>query len=97
MDAGLGCAVRAQGMEQHPWQRRAKAAGLSQKALARLLGMSEIGVSRGLRGHFKGGVPQHLKAAIAAWELMTPEQRKAWPAATRDDAVQNEKKARQPD
>lgn len=71
-------AVRALGMEGHPWQRRAKVAGLTQRDLARLLGKSEIAVSRGLRGHWRSGVPRYLKAVISAWELMTPEQREAW-------------------
>lgn len=65
-------------MENHPWQLRARAAGLTQKVLASLLGHSEITVSRQLRGHWESGVPQHVKAAIIAWELMTPEQRARW-------------------
>ncbi len=46
--------------------------------LAHMLGHSEITISRQLRGHWESGVPQHIKAAIIAWELMTPEQRAAW-------------------
>jgi hypothetical protein len=68
-------------MEQHHWQRRAKASGLSQKTLAKLLGHAEITVSRQLRGHWDSGVPRHVIAAILAWELMTPEQRANWLAA----------------
>ena len=69
-------------MENHPWQLRARAAGLTQKTLAKLLGHAEITVSRQLRGHWESGVPQHVRAAIIAWELMTPEQRAAWLAET---------------
>jgi len=69
-------------MEGHPWQQRAKAAGLTQKMLARLLGHAEITVSRQLRGHWESGVPRHVIAAIIAWELMTPDQRAAWLKAT---------------
>lgn len=70
-----------EGMDNAPWQQRAKAVGLSQKMLARLLGHAEITISRQLRGHWESGVPQHVKAAIVAWELMTPKQREAWLAA----------------
>lgn len=84
-------------MEQHPWQQRAKEVGLSQKALARLLGISEIAVSRGLRGHWESGVPQYLKAAITAWEIMTPEQRRAWFIAMGARDIEDEKKPRQSD
>lgn len=65
-------------MEHHPWQRRARAAGLSQKVLAALLGHAEITISRQLRGHWESGVPRHIKAAIIAWELMSPDQRELW-------------------
>ncbi len=65
-------------MEYKQWQRREKAAGLSQKVLAKLLGHAEITVSRQLRGHWESGVPQHVKSAIIAWELMNDEQRSEW-------------------
>ncbi len=73
-------------MENTPWQRRAKAAGLSQKVLARLLGHAEITVSRQLRGHWESGVPQHVKAAIIAWEMMSEEQRQRWIEAVEQEA-----------
>jgi len=62
----------------HPWQLRARASGLTQRMLARLLGHTELTVSRQLRGHWESGVPQHVRAAIIAWELMTPEMREQW-------------------
>lgn len=65
-------------MARSIWQQRAKEAGLSQRVLARLVGTAPITVSRGLRGHWKAGVPRYLKAVITAWRLMTPEQRRAW-------------------
>lgn len=68
-------------MENYPWQVRAKAAGLTQRLLARLLGHHERTVSSQLRGHWKSGVPQHVKAAIIVWEMLTPEQRQQWLAA----------------
>lgn len=65
-------------MDGHPWQRRAKAAGLTQTTLARLLGHSESTVSRQLRGHWQSGIPRHVIAAVIAWEVMTPHQRADW-------------------
>jgi predicted transcriptional regulator len=67
-------------MQRHPWQKRAREAGLSQTQLARLLGVSDNAVSDGLRGKH-GAVPAYLAAAILAWEIMTPEQRDQWVAA----------------
>jgi hypothetical protein len=60
------------------WGRRAHAAGLDQKTLARLAGAAPNSVSRGLKGEWASGVPGHLRALILAWELMTPEQREEW-------------------
>jgi hypothetical protein len=71
-------AVRRSTMEHHPWQLRARAAGLTQARLARLLGHTELTVSRQLRGHWASGIPLHVRAAVIAWEIMTPEQRAAW-------------------
>jgi hypothetical protein len=65
------------GMENHPWQLRARAVGLTQRVLAKLLGRPEITVSRQLRGHW-GDTPKHVTAAIVAWELMTDDQRAEW-------------------
>lgn len=65
-------------MARNLWQQRAKEAGLSQRVLARLVGKAQITVSRGLRGHWKAGIPRYLKAVITAWRIMTPEQRREW-------------------
>lgn len=65
-------------MENTEWQQRAKAAGLDQETLRRILGLTKSGVSQGIRGKWESGVPQPIKAAIVAWELMTLEQRTAW-------------------
>jgi predicted transcriptional regulator len=65
-------------MENYPWQLRARAAGLTQRRLAKLLGHTEATVSSQLRGHWQSGVPQHVMAAIIVWEMLTPEQREAW-------------------
>jgi hypothetical protein len=67
-------------MENFPWQRRARAAGLPQRLLAWIAGLQPHTVSQGLRGKWKSGVPEHLKSLIIAWELMAPDQRKAWQA-----------------
>lgn len=71
-------ALHTEGMEHHPWQRRARAAGLTQKMLAQITGHAEMTVSRQLRGQWESGVPQHIKAIIIAWEVMTEQQRAAW-------------------
>ena len=65
-------------MENLPWQQRAKEAGLPQRLLAWIAGLTPHAVSLGLRGQWKSGVPRHLKALIIAWEIMNPEQRKTW-------------------
>jgi len=75
-------ALRRRSMDNEPWQRRAKDAGLTQVMLARLLGRPVNTISRQIRGEH-GDVPQHLVAVIIAWEMMTPEQREDWMAATR--------------
>lgn len=75
-------ALRRRPMDNEPWQRRAKDAGLSQVTLARLLGRPVNTISRQIRGEH-GEVPQHLVAVIVAWEMMTPEQREEWIATTR--------------
>lgn len=60
-------------VENEPWQKRAKAAGLTQKSLARLLGVAENTVSLQLRGKWQSGVPQYVKTVILAWERLSPE------------------------
>jgi hypothetical protein len=63
-------------MDNEPWQKRAKLAGLTQKTIAKLLGLAENSVSRQLRGKFKGGVPRYITSFIFAWERLTPKARK---------------------
>lgn len=75
-------------MDGEPWQIRAKAAGLSQKMLARLLGHAQNTISRQLRGFWESGIPRHIKAAIIAWEIMTPEQREEWMKAVDEQGDQ---------
>lgn len=77
-----GRGLRRRPMDNEPWQRRAKDAGLTQVTLARLLGRPVNTISRQIRGEH-GEVPQHLVAVIIAWEMMTPEQREDWIATTR--------------
>jgi len=66
------------GMKKTEWQIRAKRAGLDQETLRGLLGLSKSGMSLGIRGMWGSGVPQPIRAAIIAWEMMTPEQRAGW-------------------
>ena len=63
------------GMDDEIWQRRARAAGLTQKALAKLLGHAENTISRQLRGHWESGIPKHVRAMIVAWERLPEEAR----------------------
>jgi hypothetical protein len=79
-------ALPASAMEANPWQIRAKAAGLSQKTLAKLMGRAEITLSKQIRGHFGDGVPRHVIAAIVAWELMTEAQRQTWINRVQNDS-----------
>jgi transcriptional regulator with XRE-family HTH domain len=80
------CPAILDAMDRTEWQLRAKRAGLSQKALAGLMGFAENTVSRQLRGLWESGVPRHIKAAIIAWELMTPDQRNRWIAEVESSA-----------
>lgn len=62
-------------VDNEPWQKRAKKAGLSQKGLARLLGVAENTVSLQLRGRWQSGTPRYVKTLIRAWELLPQAQR----------------------
>lgn len=78
IDCAAGAArLPARIVENAPWQIRAKRAGLSQKELARLIGVAENTVSQQLRGRWQSGVPQYVKAIIVAWELLPQEGRDA--------------------
>lgn len=59
------------------WQQRARMAGLNQKMLAKLLGVSENTVSQQLRGKWQSGTPQYVKTMIVAWSRLPPEKREA--------------------
>lgn len=50
------------------WQARAKRAGLPQKVLAKMLGVSQNTMSAQLRGLWTIGTPQYVKFAIVIWE-----------------------------
>ena len=78
-------------MENHPWQLRARAAGLTQRLLAKILNHHERTVSIQLRSHGQRGVPGHVIAAIVAWEVMTPEQRESWLAKLEREFADNQR------
>jgi len=61
-----------------PLQVRAKRAGLQQKRLAALLGVSENTVSLQLRGKWESGTPRYVTATIIAWEIMSHDDRMRW-------------------
>jgi predicted transcriptional regulator len=69
-------------VEHELWQLRAKNAGLPQKLLARLAGVTETNVSLQLRGKFAAGTPTYIKTIIRAWEMLDQAQREALIAAT---------------
>jgi hypothetical protein len=73
--------------ENHPWQLRARKAGLTQRMLARITGFRESTVSSQLRGHWTNGVPQHIRAIIIAWEAMATDQRLSWLAQMEAEAA----------
>lgn len=78
----IGCAeseasLSASPVDNEPWQKRAKRAGLSQKDLARLLGVHENTVSNQLRGKWESGTPRYVKTLIRAWEMLPQPQREA--------------------
>ena len=60
-------------MDGEPWQQRAKRAGLTQKKLAALLGLSETTVSKQLRERWTTGMPKYVKFAILMWEKSSQE------------------------
>lgn len=80
-----GIALVIAPMDGEPWQQRAKKAGLSQKALAVLLGVHVNTVSQQLRGKWESGVPHYVKAVIWAWEQLPQAQRDAMVEAAERD------------
>jgi len=62
-------------VDNEPWQKRARRAGLTQAELARLAGKRENAISEGLRGKGKGGVPVYLRTIIRLWEMSDRSQR----------------------
>jgi DNA-binding transcriptional regulator YiaG len=70
--------VAALAVDNEPLQVRAKRAGLQQKRLAALLGVSENTVSLQLRGKWESGTPRYVTATIIAWEIMSHADRMRW-------------------
>lgn len=78
----MDCAAEAGGLpvaavENEPWQKRARRAGLTQAELAKLAGKRENAISEGLRGKGKGGVPVYLRSLIRLWEVAGRKEREA--------------------
>lgn len=59
-----------------PWQDRLKRAGLTQRKLAALMAMPDNTISRQMKGDWD--VPGYTEAVVAAWEIMSPEDREKW-------------------
>ena len=70
--------LAAPAVDNEPLQVRAKRAGLQQKRLAALLGVSENTVSLQLRGKWESGTPRYVTATIIAWEIMSHADRMRW-------------------
>jgi hypothetical protein len=64
-------------MKDEPLQIRAKRAGLPQKVLAKILGVTETTASLQLRGKWQSGTPQYVIAVIAMWERLSHDDRMA--------------------
>lgn len=77
-------AVSTIDMEHELWQMRARNAGLSQKLLARLAGVTPTTASLQLRG-LSGGTPNYVKTIVRAWEMLSAEQREKLRAAAEGD------------
>ena len=72
--AGIRSAFGAQ-LVRNAWQVRARAVGLQQNVIARLLGMTPEYVSIGIRA----APPRRpIVAIITAWEVLSPAQRVDW-------------------
>lgn len=65
-------------VDNEPLQMRAKQAGLAQKRLAQILGVSENTASLQLRGKWESGTPRYVIAAIIAWELLDHDKKLEW-------------------
>ena len=59
-----------------PVQMRLKAAGMTQKRLAEILGVAENTVSRQMKGDWD--LPGYVLAVLVAWEIMSPADRERW-------------------
>lgn len=68
----LGVAV----VKNTPLQMRLKAAGMTQKRFAQILGVAENTVSRQMKGDWD--MPGYVIAVLTAWEVMSPELRERW-------------------
>lgn len=65
-------------MMEEPLQTRAKRAGLTQKRLAEILGVTETTASLQLRGKWASGTPRYVVAVIVAYELLSHDDRMRW-------------------
>ncbi len=62
-------------MDNTPWQRRLRRAGLNQKQLSRLVDLTEQNCSKALRGELQGGTPRYLINFIRVWERLPLDAR----------------------
>lgn len=82
MDCGAGeKRLGVAAVKNTPWQIRLRAAGLTQKRLAEILGVAENTVSRQAKGDWE--MPGYVQAVVAAWEIMSEADRERWLTALR--------------
>lgn len=60
-------------MSEIDWQTRLKLAGLTQRQLARLCGVTANTLSRQLSGEFSTGFPQYARTIVLIWERLGPD------------------------
>ena len=70
--------LRTPSVDDEPLQRLAKGAGISQRQLAQLLGVTDSTVSQQLRGKWASGTPRYVISVLIAWQNLPHEKRIKW-------------------
>lgn len=55
------------------WQTRARMAGLTQRQLARLVGLTDGTLSKQLTGRWPSGISPSVKTVVMCWEHLGPD------------------------
>lgn len=59
------------------WQTRARMAGLTQRQLARLCGVTDATLSKQITGAWAPEPPRYVQTVIEAWEHLGPDAKAA--------------------